>query len=1306
MKRIKSTILFFLVIFVHQISAQNQRMFDHITQSEGLPSDHVNEIIQDSDGLMWFATYNGLASYDGYHFHTYSYSSCDSTSISHDNVLCICEESSRYIWVGTTNGFCRYDKEQDVFNRYNTEKVGVLSHSSIRKITIDTSGNLFMGTNVGFVAFNPQNEKYSLYIPIEDDNNSISSSNIRDVYVDKNNKVWIATGNSLELFDPESGWFTHVLDGHFLQIDKHKDGIMAITQDFIRYVSSSVDDISFSKLLFEKAGGNFVVTDVLMNYQGCDWYAIRDKGIYCFNEDNDLVSLYKFDKYDKNSINSNVPQCIYKDNNENLWIGTFDGGVNFYSPYKKGFKNIQDNFKDDGLRNNYVRTLYEDDEGDLWVGTKVGGMLSKFNKQTQTFTHYKHDPKDPRSLSDDYILSITDAQPGFLWVATMSGGLNLFNKKTGKCSHFKHEPGNAFSISSDNVRFLFLDKQYLWMGVHQKGVDVFDVKSKKKIKSYRYSLNPDSISSNAVNVIIKDYKDNLWIGTTYGLNRYDYNTDKFTRYYHIDNDLNGISDNIIHCIVEDKEHYLWIGTKNGLNRYDPATDSFQVFNTSTGLPANSIYGLSIDKNGIVWMSTNAGIVRFDYKFNMSDLYTVKDGLSGNEFAPSVFATSKDGDVFFGGNKGFTYFKPGDIIKNPYLPHIVFTDLKILNIPVKAGVCNPNLKKNINAADEINLFYNDYVFSIEFSALNYISSDKNKYAYKLEGFDKNWHFVNTSHSATYTNLNPGNYTFKVIASNNDSIWNRTGRSICVNVIAPWWNTLLFKITFVLFIILLVLFVFLLRQRVYRIKTSVLEEKVSERTFNLNNANKELNAQKEEILLQNTEIQHQKEQLEREKQKFQVLNKFGQELINILSFDEINRVTFDYVKTLLDISVFGLAIYNRDLNSLEFQCFFEEGNVEKRINVSLNSTNSLAVWCYKKQEVIFTNNFHCDYLKYADGYCIPSITMPESAMYISLTVKGKKVGVMFVHSFKLGAYTKNDLITLQTLASYIAIALDNANAYNIVSRQNKELEQQHLLLEKKVKLRTRELEAAKLKAEESDRLKTSFLANMSHEIRTPLNAIVGFSECLALQDVNGQDKRHMANIIRVNSDSLLQIISDIIDFSKIEAGQMSISKSNVDINELLQELNHSYSFRFINLEKDVKLQMCIVNDGSLEKPILHTDPFRLKQIFVNLIDNAIKFTNQGTIKFGYKGLDEQRLVFYVKDTGIGIAPEYLDVIFERFRKIESDNSTLFCGTGLGLSITKYLIELLEGEIYVNSDVGKGTEFVFTLPHLMMYSKNRLQ
>jgi signal transduction histidine kinase/CheY-like chemotaxis protein len=367
-------------------------------------------------------------------------------------------------------------------------------------------------------------------------------------------------------------------------------------------------------------------------------------------------------------------------------------------------------------------------------------------------------------------------------------------------------------------------------------------------------------------------------------------------------------------------------------------------------------------------------------------------------------------------------------------------------------------------------------------------------------------------------------------------------------------------------------------------------------------------------------------------------------------------------------------------------------------SIEDTTSCAAWCLKNQKVIMSNDFENEYKNFITEMMIRSSSIPKSLMYLPLTVMDKKIGILTVQSYHKGAYTEKDLQTLQSLASYIAIALDNAAAYDIVKSQNIELAQHRNELESLVQDRTKDLEKAKERAEESDKLKSAFLANMSHEIRTPLNAIIGFINLLDEDQVPEDDKAEFYHIIQSNGFSLLNLINDIIDFSKIEAGQLDISFSELNLGELLNEINLIYDEELRRIEKNQKGKLKIkMSKSFLDKvPVLFTDHVRLKQIFSNLINNAIKFTREGTIEYGIRDLmKDKNITFYVKDTGIGIDRKNYEIIFDRFRKIEDDKITLFRGAGLGLSITKYLVEKLGGEIWLESEVGKGTEFFFKLP-----------
>lgn len=856
--------LILIVLIPVTLFANSNIYFDHITQSNGLPSNDVIQIFQDSDGLMWFATYNGLASYDGYTFRIYNHSPTDSSTINHDLVLSITQENERYLWIGTYKGFCRYDKEQDNFKRFTSQHLSEVAILSIRKIVFDENGFIWLATNNGIAIYDQKKDSITVYTNDPDDDNSICEGSILEMYFDSNNQVWIGSRTGLDLFNRSSKIFVHLYtDQEFEKIISYKGGVLAITRTFNRYFTPSVTNIEFEEDLYTEDTPGFVFTDILTDYRGAEWYAIREYGLYIEDPESDEIINYTYSKYNQRGINSNVPQCLFCDKDDNLWIGTFDGGVNFYSPHRKVFHNLKDNFSETGLMNNKVKTIFQDRDGDIWIGTKVGGMLSKFDIPTQTFKHYRHNPIDPQSISDEYIFAITDAEPGYLWIGTMTEGLNHFNKASGKCKRYLHDPDNEESITSNNIKTLLVDDNILWISHHRQGLDKFDIKKGIKIKNYQFKVGDDiqgNIPSNTINKIFRDSQNRLWLLTDFGLSRYDRKSDSFFNYYTDENDSTSLSDNILFSVCEDSEKNLWFGSKNGLNKYNPASDNFKVFNTNNGLPSNAIYGIANDSRENLWISTNIGICRFDWKNENSRLYTVDDGLQNNEFVSSVYETSEDGYIFFGGNEGFTYFKPEEIKDNPSVNKILFTDFKIFNRSVKVGDDNQVLQKHISRSDHIELNHSHSVFSIEFTAINYNSTDKTQYAYMLEGFDDGWQYLGALRTVTYTNLNPGEYIFRAKATNNDGLWNEDGIQLSISVLPQWWQTLFFKIIALALIISLIVGFYYLRLNQLNKQKVRLAKQVKERTVEVEEKNSILLSQTQELNRINSRLEERQQRVE--------------------------------------------------------------------------------------------------------------------------------------------------------------------------------------------------------------------------------------------------------------------------------------------------------------------------------------------------------------------------------------------------------------------------------------------------------------
>ena len=446
-----------------------------------------------------------------------------------------------------------------------------------------------------------------------------------------------------------------------------------------------------------------------------------------------------------------------------------------------------------GLSQVTVNCMLQDKQGFMWFGTQDG--LNKFDGYQ--FTVYRHDPENNASLSNNFIWSIFEDAGGNLWIGTRDGGLNKFDRKTETFSRYQNQADN-----------------------------------------------PKSLSNNSVLSIFEDAGGNLWIGTDGGgLNKFDKKTETFSHHKHQADNPKSLSNNFVYSIFEDAGGNLWIGTRDGgLNKFDRKTETFTSYREKDGLPNDMVYGILEDDRGHLWLSTNKGISKFNPKTNKFTNYDKKDGLQDNEFNLGAYYKDRAGRIYFGGINGFNEFYPESVQDNTYIPPVVITDFLLFNKSVKVGNTKSEkfqLKQHINFTEEITLDYRDYIFAFEFSALNYRQSKKNQFAYKLEGFDKEWIETDYKHRrATYTNLSNGEYIFRVKASNDDGYWNEEGTSIKVIILPPFWKTWWFKTFIVLMIFGIAFSWYKMRIRTIETQKKKLEIQVVERTSQLDKANQKL------------------------------------------------------------------------------------------------------------------------------------------------------------------------------------------------------------------------------------------------------------------------------------------------------------------------------------------------------------------------------------------------------------------------------------------------------------------------------------
>ncbi|MCF8392181.1 MAG: response regulator, partial [Bacteroidales bacterium] len=460
-----------------------------------------------------------------------------------------------------------------------------------------------------------------------------------------------------------------------------------------------------------------------------------------------------------------------------------------------------------------------------WIGTKEEGGLSRFDRKSNSFKNYKRNYK-ANGLTDDYIFSISELDSVRLLIGTFNKGMAIFNKSRESFEYFINDPTDSLSIEDNRVYVIFKDiDERIWVG-HQSFLQEF-IPSTKKFKTIAQIRTPKCI--------INQNSNSLWVGTrTRGLFLYNKESGSIKEYKYDPENTNSISSNDIFSIRKDNQENLWIGTKHGLCKLNISNDSITRYFEQDGLASNWICALEIDNENNLWASTINGLSKFDLKINKFRNYDVKDGLQGNEFEGYVSLTTKDGQILFGGRNGFNIFSPSSITNNRTVPNIVLTGFKLFNKEVIIGEPNSPLEKHISKIDKLKLKHDQSAFTIEYTALNYTSPEKNQYKYILEGFDKDWISAGNMRSAIYTNIPPGNYTFRVIGSNNDDYWNEQGSSLHIEVLPPPWKTDLAYFFYVL--ILLLLFFSIRKMLIIRIEQKQLiefERKDKNRIQELNN-----------------------------------------------------------------------------------------------------------------------------------------------------------------------------------------------------------------------------------------------------------------------------------------------------------------------------------------------------------------------------------------------------------------------------------------------------------------------------------------
>ncbi|MGA2504080.1 MAG: two-component regulator propeller domain-containing protein [Anaerolineales bacterium] len=782
--------------FIRTVSAQSGTIrFENISTEQGLSQSTVNAILQDRQGFLWFATEGGLNQYDGYQFTVYQHDSDDPRSLSANLVFTFFEDRDGILWVGTGAGLDRFDRSSGTFIHYPQDQTGSdkLNGMPVFAINQDQSGTLWVGTNGGGLdALDLSTNQITDYRHDVKDPKSLSNDIVNSIYVSREGEVWIGTDGGLDRFDSKSGSFVHDLQGLPGSLSMENAPVRTTYEDdqgrmwigtmqgLIRWdrATNRFDLYQHDPNNPQSLSDNSI-KQVLEDSQGNLWVGTL-RGLNQYDKTQNNFIRYVHDPNNPDSLSSDYIRSIFEDRSGVLWIGTSFGGLNKYARSTQKFTLFKNHpGLSDNLSDNNTWSIYKDRSGNLWIGTFFSG-LNKLEPDSGKVTIYQNDPSNPISLSDNEIRAILQDRNGFLWIGTENGGLNRLDPTTGIFLHYQHNPDDPTSLSSNHVFYLYEDHLGgLWIGSEQGTLDRFDRVS-GTFTHYQHDANdPMSLSDNNVRAIYEDHDGALWIGTEQGgLNLWDNQDNHFKIYKHDPKDPSSLCDDWVGSIFEDKNGALWIGTRSGLDSFNRNTQTFTHYTLKNGLPDDTIYGILADAQGNLWLSTNKGLSKFNPAAGTFRNYDFSDGLQGNQFNPGAYFQAQNGEMFFGGTKGFNEFNPDLVNDNPIPPPVVITDIKKYN---------QTIQTNLGANQSIQLSYRDNFISFDFSALDYNAPEKNQYAYKLDGVDQDWVYAGTRRYASYTNLRGGDYTFRVKAANNDGVWTEQATTLQIHITPPFWQT---------------------------------------------------------------------------------------------------------------------------------------------------------------------------------------------------------------------------------------------------------------------------------------------------------------------------------------------------------------------------------------------------------------------------------------------------------------------------------------------------------------------------------------
>ncbi len=1217
--------------------------FIHLTIGDGLSQNTANCVLQDVRGFMWIGTQDGLNRYDGYEFKIFRHMPLNPTSISDSYILSIFEDQAGVIWIGTYGGgLNRFDREKEKFTHYRVDPVDPNSLTSNHVLAIFESplnpGVLWIGTDGGLSKLSQKNERFTNYRHNPQNPNSLSHNIVHAVFSSPKNPgvLWVGTNGGLNKFDIEKEQFSNYCH--------NPNDLHSLSHDIVWSI-------------YEDRSGNL-------------WIGTNG-GLNAFDHKRETFIRFKNEPDNPNSLSNNNVRTIYESPIEPgiLWIGTYDGGLNRFDPKKKTFSQWKHEPGNPfSINNDKVLSLYEDKSGTVWIGCEGG--INLFDRHKKQFSHYRRSSNNPNTLGNNDVRSICESQAGILWIGTYGGGVSRLDRKKDRFVHYRHDPHNPNSLSSNLVRVVYEDRDgVLWVGTYDGGLNKFDPE-KGQFVHYKSSANdPYSVGSNYIRTIFEDRSGVLWIGTYEGgLNRFHRKKDRFTRYVHRPDNPSSLSNNRVFAIFEDKSGVLWVGTAGGLNKFNREQGEFSRYQNRPydlhSLGSNVVMSIYEDRSGTLWIGTyGGGLNRFNRLPRRFTRLTEEEGLANNV----VYGILEDDErnLWLSTNKGLSRFNPKTMTFKNYDTADGLQDNEF-----NAGAyCKTSSGEMFfGGINGFNAFFpdkikdNSYIPPIvvtNFHIFNKpvpIGDDTEGHSILTRSISET-RIINLSHKENflyfeYSALHyvfPEKNQYAYMMEGLDKDWNYVKNRRFASYPALLPGDYIFKVkgsnndgvwneTGVSLRIRVVPS-FWKSRSFYRLSVfAIIFLAVSLYRLRV----RQLKKHKDE--LENL-VNHRTEQLKNANIELEKLSIVAQKTDNgVMIMDA--KGNFEWVNEGFT-HLFGITLG---------ELISEKGRNLSDVSENPNIKTALDT-CIKERKTVAYE------------------TLNE-------TRSGGEI------------WTQTTLTPILdqdgNLTKLVAIESDITRVKKSeeqIKSQNEEILKQSQELKRAYEVARKEREAA----DAANRSKSMFLARMSHEIRTPLNGVIGFSDLLLETELNEEQAEYARTITR-SGEALLALINDILDISKIEAGKLTLEKADFDVEVMAFDVCNMILPRLE--DKNVEV-LCRIGDNV--PGYMNSDPGRIRQVLVNLMSNAVKFTEQGEIELSVdieeEGDNQLKLHVRVRDTGPGIPEDQRETIFELFHQADGTTRQKYAGTGLGLSICKQIARLMNGDVWVEGAPDKGSIFHFT-------------